>query len=257
MMQHPSVTFSSINTSMEPRLTYDSSVYILVQITVDRCSHFFDSTMSVVPFIKKGGLGSNHLTRHTFVNHQEHITTHWQDVSDRDWLDSLPRHALLDQQFLPNTSEGVVLVSKQTLESPTHLLDTSWQPRYWLSLTLSSTTFLPEPCATQDRKTLSTIKHIIETIQHDVFLHLFGVEQGYIGNVYATHWRVWATTSNKPPDHCFVSFKIAPTNKSYNWWKITMTNSVLTVHSDQKPRVVRDRWYYTIDKDTVYRYCIY
>ena len=35
----------------------------LVQITVDRHSHFCDSTMSAVPFIKMGGLGSNHRTR--------------------------------------------------------------------------------------------------------------------------------------------------------------------------------------------------
>ena len=29
---------------------------------------------------------------------------------------------------------------------------------------------------------MSTIKHIIATIQHDGFLHPLGVEQGYIGN---------------------------------------------------------------------------
>ncbi len=45
-----------------------------------------------------------------------------------------------------------------------------------------TTNFLPAPYSTQDLKTVSTIKHIIATIQHDVFLHLLGVEQGYIGN---------------------------------------------------------------------------
>ncbi len=42
--------------------------------------------------------------------------------------------------------------------------------------------FVPAPCATQDRKAVSTIKHIIATMQHDGFLHPLGVEKGYIGN---------------------------------------------------------------------------
>ena len=37
--------------------------YTLVEVTVDRLSHFSDSTMSAVPFINKGGLGNNHRTR--------------------------------------------------------------------------------------------------------------------------------------------------------------------------------------------------
>ena len=45
-----------------------------------------------------------------------------------------------------------------------------------------TTNFLPAPCSTQDLKAVSTIKHIIATIQHDGFLHPLGVEQGYIGN---------------------------------------------------------------------------
>ena len=45
-----------------------------------------------------------------------------------------------------------------------------------------TTKFLPAPCSTQDLKAVSTIKHIIATIQHDGFLHPLGVEQGYIGN---------------------------------------------------------------------------
>jgi len=45
-----------------------------------------------------------------------------------------------------------------------------------------ATCFLPESYATQDRKTLSTINHIITRIRHDGFLHLFGVEQVYIGD---------------------------------------------------------------------------
>ncbi len=49
---------------------------------------------------------------HMYVNHQGHFST--QDVADCNELDGLARHALLDQQFLPNTSEGAVLVSKQT-----------------------------------------------------------------------------------------------------------------------------------------------
>jgi hypothetical protein len=45
-----------------------------------------------------------------------------------------------------------------------------------------NTNFLPAPCSTQDLKAVSTIKHIIATIQHDGFLHPLGVEQGYIGD---------------------------------------------------------------------------
>ncbi len=45
-----------------------------------------------------------------------------------------------------------------------------------------TTNFLPTPCSTQDLKVVSTIKHIITTIQHDGFLHPLGVEQGYIAN---------------------------------------------------------------------------
>ena len=45
-----------------------------------------------------------------------------------------------------------------------------------------TTNFLPAPCSTQDLKVVSTIKHIIATIQHDGFLHPLGVEKGYIGN---------------------------------------------------------------------------
>jgi hypothetical protein len=45
-----------------------------------------------------------------------------------------------------------------------------------------TTNFLPAPCSTQDLKAVSTIKHIIATIQHDDFLHPLGVEQGNIGN---------------------------------------------------------------------------
>jgi hypothetical protein len=45
-----------------------------------------------------------------------------------------------------------------------------------------TTNFLPAPCCTQDLKVVSTIKHIIATIQHDGFLHPLGVEQGFIGN---------------------------------------------------------------------------
>jgi hypothetical protein len=45
-----------------------------------------------------------------------------------------------------------------------------------------ATNFLRAPCSTQDLKAVSTIEHIIATIQHDGFLHPLGVEQGYIGN---------------------------------------------------------------------------
>ncbi len=45
-----------------------------------------------------------------------------------------------------------------------------------------TTNFLPVPCSTQDLKAVSTIKHIIATIQHDGFLNPLGVEQGYTGN---------------------------------------------------------------------------
>ncbi len=38
------------------------------------------------------------------------------------------------------------------------------------------------PYSTQDRKSVSTIKHFIVTIHHDDFLHPLGVKQGYIDN---------------------------------------------------------------------------
>ena len=38
------------------------------------------------------------------------------------------------------------------------------------------------PYSTQDRKSVSTIKYFIATIQHDDFLHPLGVKQGYIDN---------------------------------------------------------------------------
>jgi hypothetical protein len=36
--------------------------------------------------------------------------------------------------------------------------------------------------STQDRKSVSTFKHFIATIQHDDFLHPLDVKQGYIDN---------------------------------------------------------------------------
>jgi hypothetical protein len=45
-----------------------------------------------------------------------------------------------------------------------------------------TTNFLLVQYSTQDLKSVSTMKHVIATIQYDGFLHPLGVEQGYIDN---------------------------------------------------------------------------
>jgi hypothetical protein len=45
-----------------------------------------------------------------------------------------------------------------------------------------TTNFLLAQYSTQDLKVVSTIEHVIATIQYDGFLHPLGVDQGYIGN---------------------------------------------------------------------------
>jgi hypothetical protein len=75
-----------------------------------------------------------------------------------------------------------------------------------------TTNFLPAPFSTQDLKAVSTIKHIITTIQHDGFLHPLGVEQGSIGNGL----RETAVNEyiNKPTVRSFFSYRITPTRRS-------------------------------------------
>jgi hypothetical protein len=87
---------------------------------------------------------------------------------------------------------------------------------------------------------VSTIKHIIATIQHDGFLHPLGVESRVtLATVYARQPRI--STFKKPTVRSFFSYRIALTRRSLKLRKIIMVNSISTVPSDQNPRVFTQR----------------
>ena len=122
---------------------------------------------------------------HTHVYHQGHITS--QDVCDSKWLESLALYVLATRVTTFADSHLDLVFQNNLWRVPlrTPPKRTRWTHHAGEGTPMiksGTTNFLPAPNSTQNLKSVSTIKHIIATIQNDGFLHPLVVEQGYIDN---------------------------------------------------------------------------